>query len=101
MKKVIFALVFLTGCTHFKDDPSKWVFGEGLWILGLILLGGAIKFGIDAYNQHVHGYVKVVNGAVTNEPVKYKKFWLSGKFYFAIGCLGAFLYFVFNTIANR
>lgn len=103
MKSIIFAATVLifSGCTHFKDDPSKWVFGEGLWIIGVLLLGGSIKFGIDTYRQHKHGYVKVENGRVTDEPVKYKKWWKSGRFVFAAGLFLAFLYFVISTIVNR
>ena len=59
------ALLFLTGCTDFKDTPGKSVWSEGLWLLpwvtGLGAAACAYKFG-SAYKKY-SDYKKAGNKA--------------------------------------
>ena len=57
MKKLLFFLltvITFASCTTFKDDPNKWVFGEGLWLIPLIAIIGAgllIRYAFKIHNS--------------------------------------------------
>lgn len=49
---LLIGIMSLTSCVKFKDDPNKWVFGEGLWIIGLLLAGGIFLSGRQTYRSY-------------------------------------------------
>ena len=57
MKKLIFFLltaITFASCTTFKDDPTKWVFSEGGWVIPLVGIIGAgllIRYAFKIHHQ--------------------------------------------------
>lgn len=49
---LLIGIMSLTSCVGFKDDPKKWVFGEGLWVIGLFLAGGIFLSGRQTYRSY-------------------------------------------------
>jgi hypothetical protein len=98
----LFLMTTTQSCVHFKDEPNKWVFSEGLWIIPLVLFAGFVKFFIDTVRIHKHGSWKIASdGSITGQEGGKIPYWKIGRAYIALGMLAGFLYMVFNTIANR
>lgn len=85
MKRLIFLLTMVisfTGCT-FKDDPTKSVFGEWLWLLVVIPTGAAL------WNLYM-SFKKARSGAERQlpkggyGPAKDLKFWEISNFKYAV-----------------
>jgi hypothetical protein len=49
---LLLATMSLTSCVGFKDDPKKWVFGEGLWVLFLVFAGGLFLTGRQTWRSY-------------------------------------------------
>ena len=81
---LLLATMSLTSCVGFKDDPKKWVFGEGLWVVGLFLAGGIFLSGRQTYRSYK------ANG---------KPHW--GWLGFTVVLIAVLAYFIGNTISNR
>jgi hypothetical protein len=81
---LLIGIMSLTSCVGFKDDPKKWVFGEGLWIIGLLLFGGFAACGYQTYKSYKANGKPHLGWAL-----------------FTFGIFAFFIYFILNTISNR
>ena len=70
MKRLLFILFSLAlfSCAHYKDDPTKAVWSEGLWIIPLLIAIGFIVFAIRAWVAYNSGTIE--GGSYETGPVR-------------------------------